>query len=291
MGFIQAPVKPNTPFDLSGKTVIVTGGNAGLGFECARQILIGKASKVTLACRTPSKGEAAREKLLADPAVKQNNPKADVKIMKLDMETYASVIDFADQVKREITALHVLLLNAGTGQLGYEKSPTGHEKVTQVNYLSNALLALELLPLLEATATREGVPTRMTWVGSRTHDKNADLAKSLLSTESVLERLDDQKRYSPMAHYSNTKLLCIMFITELAKRVSKDKVTINTMCPGMVKTNMTDVLPIYVRAPMNVILAMRARTPEQGGWIITNAVAVVGKESHGRFLLDKDIAA
>ena len=91
--------------------------------------------------------------------------------MKLDMESYISVIEFADQVKQEVSALHILLLNAGIALTSYETSAaTGHEKVTHVNYLSNAFLALELLPLLESTVARKGMPARLIWGGSRSHE-------------------------------------------------------------------------------------------------------------------------
>ena len=57
----------------------------------------------------------------------------------------------------------------------------------------------------------------------------------------------------------------------------------------MVDTAMSDVLPIYLRIPVNVVKAMRARPVEQGGWLIANAMFVVGPESHGTFILDKEI--
>ena len=64
--------------------------------------------------------------------------------------------------------IDVLLLSASCGQLNLELAPTGHENVTQVNFLSNTLLYLKLLPLLEAMTTKIGVPSRLSWVGSRT---------------------------------------------------------------------------------------------------------------------------
>lgn len=60
MGLFQSTVTPNPSIDLSGKVVIVTGGNAGLGHASAQQFLVGKASTLILACRKVSKGGAAR---------------------------------------------------------------------------------------------------------------------------------------------------------------------------------------------------------------------------------------
>jgi len=291
MPLFLPPVEPNPAIDLAGKIVIITGGNAGLGFECARQFLMNKASTVILACRTVSKGEAARQRLLADHTVKETNARARIAVMRLDMESYDSVIEFADQVRKGYAALHILLLNTGIGQLNYEQAPTGHEKVTQVNYLSNALLALSLLPLLKATAAAESWPTRMSWVGSRNHERNSLHKKQpLLPNESVLEYFDDKMKYMTMAHYGDTKLLCVMFVAELAKRVDKSKVIINSMCPGMTKTEMVDKTPFYVRIPANMVMAVRARTAEQGARILLYAAMVAGEETHGSFLSDKDVA-
>jgi hypothetical protein len=53
---------------------------------------------------------------------------------------------------------------------------------------------------------------------------------------------------------------------------------------------MSDVLPFPLRQIIDVIKYFHSRTPEVGAWIIVNAAVVAGKESHGRFLLDKNVA-
>lgn len=101
--------------------------------------------------------------------------------------------------------LDAALLNAEIGHLSYELAPTGHKKVMHVNYISNALLALELLPLLEATAVKTGVPSRVTFVGSRQHENSSFARKrSYVSGQSLLETMDDKSKYSGMAVYGYT---------------------------------------------------------------------------------------
>ena len=290
MCFFQAPVPFLSPVDLTGKIAIITGGNAGLGFASTRQLLISKASRVILACRNLSKGNAAIERLLADSEVQKYNPGGEVEVRRVDMESYASVLGFAHAIKEELPALDILLLNAGIGQLTFETAGTGHEKVMQVNYLSNALLALELLPLLKSTAERIGSSTRMSWVGSRQHAQSTLIKKQPLGPEeSVLGHFDNKAKYRSFAHYGNTKLLCVMFITEMVKKVNSDEVIVNSMCPGMVDTAMSDVLPLPLRVVADVVKKMRARTPQEGARITANAAVVVGKESHGRFLMDMEV--
>lgn len=289
MPLIQPAIDPNPPLDLSGKTVIVTGGNSGLGYASVQHFLTSKASVVILACRTLSKGEAARQELLANPVVKSNNPQGQVIVIKLDLESFDSVLEFAHRVKAEHSKLHVLLLNAGMGAWTYETCATGHEKVLQVNFLSNALLTLELMPLLENTTKSSGYPSRLSWVGSRMHEHSTLPKRPIRPNQSVLGHFNDPSNFDKMTTYSNSKLLCVMFLCELSKRVAKDRVIINSMCPGMVKTNLAGNTPFLARQAVNIVFSLRGRTPEKGALCLVNAAVVVGGESHGRFLTDKEI--
>lgn len=290
--FTQPKVTPlPTGINLHGKTIIVTGASAGMGLEAARQLLALNASTLILAVRNTTKGENCKASLLVDPAVKKYNKNPTVKVMKLDMDDYSSIQSFAKAVKAEVPIVDLLLLNAGIGILTFERSVSGHERTMQVNYLSNVLLLLELLPHLEASAVKTGSPSRVTWVGSRTHMSStlSDKGKAVKPGETVIGHMDDPKYFFPFQKYNDTKLLCVMFLYELAPRLDKSKVVVNMMCPGMVDTSMSDVLPIYLRIPINVVKAIRARPVEQGGWLILNAMVVMGDESHGAFILDKDI--
>ncbi|MCJ1423701.1 hypothetical protein MMC29_001585 [Sticta canariensis] len=177
--FFQPAVMPlPTNIDLKGKTAIITGASAGMGLETARQLLTLNAFTVVLAVRNVHKGETCRKKLLADSAVKAHNLKGVVKVMQLDMDDYESIKTFAKAVKAELPVVDLLVLNAGIGILKLERSPGGHERNVQVNYLSNVLLTIELLPYLEASAQKTGTASRITWVGSRTHYNSTLKAKA-----------------------------------------------------------------------------------------------------------------
>lgn len=115
-------------------------------------------------------------------------------------------------------------------------------------------------------------------------------AAPLQSNESVIERMNSEKSFSPFQRYADSKFLCLLFLYSLAPRIDSRKVVINMVCPGMVNTNMSDILPFYLRAVVNVVKFVRARSPEVGAWIILNAALVAGSESHGKFLKAKSIA-
>ncbi|KAK9367445.1 hypothetical protein V1509DRAFT_626674 [Lipomyces kononenkoae] len=291
MGLVQLPVPPTPPeTNLTGKTVIVTGANTGLGLAASREFLVLGASRLLLAVRTISKGEAARHQLLQDDSVNKNNPNAEVKVMQLDMNDYKSVITFAAQVKKELGSLHILLLNAGVNIMEWHESVSGHEMTLQVNYLSNALLALELLPLLEQTAADEKTPTRISIVGSQMHRLNSFNKKPLTSDdESILGYFDDKTKFSGFMRYSDSKLLVSMFVQELAARIPRDKVVVNHMCPGMVSTNIDAGLPIYLKPIVRFVKMLLGRTPEDGARILVYAAAVAGPDTHGSFMEDNKI--
>ncbi|SCV58576.1 uncharacterized protein FFB14_15725 [Fusarium fujikuroi] len=282
----QPKVEPLPPgIDLTNKTAIVTGATAGIGLELSRQLLDLNLSTLILAVRNISKGEEVRNSLAVI------NPQAVIQVMKLDMTDYATVKAFAETFKSKHGKLHLLLLNAGISDVNFELAPTGHEKNFQVNYLSNVLLTLLLLPALEHTAELEGAPTRITWTGSRMHWQTSLASKApLKKDEGIFEHFDAPGVIPSLTRYGDTKLLVLLFQHELANRYPPKKVIINHFCPGMVDTSLTDVLPLYIRLPALMLKALRARSVDKAGWIGLHAALVVGEETHGQLLGDKEVA-
>jgi retinol dehydrogenase-12 len=119
MGQIKIPPTPAS-LDLSGKTIIVTGANNGLGLESARQYLVVlHAARVILAVRTLSKGEEAARYLSGHPTVKEANPTAEVLVMELDLDDYESVLNFTENVKDKFDVLDIVLLSGGVNIMNY----------------------------------------------------------------------------------------------------------------------------------------------------------------------------
>lgn len=310
MPLFQPPVTPlPDDINLHGQTAIVTGATSGIGLALARQLLSLGASPVILAVRDVPKGEAVRQTLLSDPTVLSLHQTPAVEVMKLDAEDYASVKAFTEAFKAKHRRLHIAMLNAGVPGLQRRVAPTGREATVQVNYLSNVLLTLELLPVLEATARETGRPGRLAWTGSRMIGKTSLAGKATVRKgESVLGHLDDEANFVGMARYADSKLLGFLFLRELARHYGagagagavtgteegeqqqqQQRVIVNAFCPGMVDTNMSNVLPQPFRLIADAVKAVRARRPEVAGWIGLHAVAVAGWETHGKTLRDKEI--
>lgn len=121
----QAGLPPG--LNLSQQVAIVTGANAGLGFESAKQLLALKLSHLILAVRSVERGEKAAEKL------RQEWPYVQIQVWELDMCSYKSITAFATRVHEQLSRLDIALLNAGLVTPEFRKvEETGHEETMQV---------------------------------------------------------------------------------------------------------------------------------------------------------------
>ncbi|KAM0411040.1 hypothetical protein ACHAPD_010864 [Fusarium lateritium] len=146
---MTTPYFENTPEKQAGKTAIVTGSSSGVGLETSRQLLDLGLSKLYLAVRNEKKGAAAVQDLTQgwNPPLKEGV----IEIWKLDLDFYDSIMAFAERAK-SLPRLGIVLLNAGLCPAKRVlNEQTKHDEVIQVNYLSNALLALILLPAIKVT--------------------------------------------------------------------------------------------------------------------------------------------
>lgn len=109
--------------DLSGKIVVITGANTGLGYISAREMAKLKAQKVILACRSELRGTDAVNKI-------KNELKVDnIEFMQLDLNDLASVKAFAENFNAKYDKIDILLNNAGIMALPKrETTAQGFEK-------------------------------------------------------------------------------------------------------------------------------------------------------------------
>ncbi|RYC61065.1 hypothetical protein CHU98_g5154, partial [Xylaria longipes] len=144
---------------LDGQTAIITGSNVGLGYEAAQELAEHGVSRLILAVRTVSKGEAAKARILAhlksQPHTQNEASSCIIEVWPLDQESYPSILAFASRASTDLERLDLVLLNAGLKLTERHIVPeTGHEAHVQVNHLGTALLSLLLLaPLRKTTRT------------------------------------------------------------------------------------------------------------------------------------------
>src|SRR5271155_1687919 len=119
--------------DFSGKTIVVTGGNSGIGYEAALQFAR-KRAQVVLACRNLEKARAAADQITAA------NPGAALEVMELDLSSLESVRAFAAAFLRQHPQLHVLCNNAGVMAIPLRRTAEGFEMQFGTNHLGHFAL-------------------------------------------------------------------------------------------------------------------------------------------------------
>lgn len=224
-----------TERSLSGKTVIITGANSGIGLEAAK-VLAGKGMRIVLAVRNETKGVAARNEILS------LRPEANVEIRSLDVADLTSVRSFADGVLRDFSALDVLINNAGVMIPPYSKTKDGFEMQFGSNHLGHFALTAQLLPLLLQTPE-----SRIVTIGSLAHTRGAI----------DFDNLDGAKGYRAKKFYNQSKLANMLFALEFDRRLKKHGArTISVVChPGVSGTNIFKIgkrdAPLFIRDLVN----------------------------------------
>lgn len=205
--------------DLSGKIAIVTGSSGGIGYETVRA-LSEKNAEVIIAVRNAEKGEEAVR------LVNQNNPKAKVKWMLLDLADLSSVRQFATQFKSEYQQLDMLINNAGVMVPPYSKTADGFELQMGTNHLGHFALSGLLMDLLIKTDR-----SRLIVVASYAH-KGGNIDFDDLAWE--------KRKYKPMSSYGDSKLANLYFMSELVRRLEgvQGAPIVAAAHPGWTKTDL-----------------------------------------------------
>ncbi|TMS04994.1 WW domain-containing oxidoreductase, partial [Larimichthys crocea] len=143
--------------DLSDKVILITGGNAGIGFETARSFAL-HGAHVILACRNLSRASKAVS------SIQQEWHKARVEAMMCDLASLRSVREFADSFKAKKLPLHILVCNAGVCTQPWSLTEDGLESTFQICHLGHFLLVQCLQDVL-----RRSAPARVVVVSSESH--------------------------------------------------------------------------------------------------------------------------
>jgi len=208
---------PDMP-DMSGRKVLITGANTGLGFAAARA-LAGKGACIVMGCRSIDKGRQARGQIVSD------TPKADIRVEQLDVSDLQSVRGFAERELARGERLDILINNAGVMAVPKQLSADGFEIQLVTNHLGHFALAGLLMPRLLAAPNGRVV------------------AVSSIAARSGRIDFDDlmgERRYDPWRAYNQSKLANLMFALELQRRLARQGVTLMAAVvhPGASLTNL-----------------------------------------------------
>jgi NAD(P)-dependent dehydrogenase (short-subunit alcohol dehydrogenase family) len=205
--------------DQSGKTIMVTGANAGVGYETTLA-LYEAGAHVILACRSFEKANEAISK------IEQHPGKGTLEAGLLDLASLTAIKQFADDFKNKHAKLDVLINNAGVMIPPASKTADGFELQFGVNFIGHFALTGHLYQLLNNTP------------GSRvvTVSSNAYLPGVI-----NFDNLKSDQDYEPMREYRQSKLGNMLFSVELQRRIeaTSDNVLSIAVQPGANKSDLS----------------------------------------------------
>ncbi|EIE20504.1 NAD(P)-binding protein [Coccomyxa subellipsoidea C-169] len=229
--------------DLTGKTVIVTGGNSGIGFASCLALAKQNAN-VILASRDRQRGETAAQE------INDSLGKSNVTTMQLDVAQFASIRKFVDEFLARNEPLHILINNAGIHLPGGwsespeqdgQRTPEGFEVTLGTNYFGPLMLTQLLLPKL-----KESAPARIVNLGSPGEQFSGGVYWDDLKGE--------KKTKSDMNVYGTSKIYLIMASKALNERLKGTGVEVFAAHPGITNA------PLYAKTdkskPMGASVAL-----------------------------------
>ena len=229
--------------DQTGRTILITGANSGLGLRSA-EALAAKGARVLLACRNASKAASALE------AVKAKATDAAPEVRTLDLQSLASIRECAAGVNGELGSLDVLMNNAGIMAVPKATTEDGFESQLGTNHLGHFALTGLLLPSLLAAHE-----PRVVTVSSNAHN---------FGRMSFDDLFFERKRYSRWRAYGQSKLANLLFTSELQRQAVEHRTALTAVAahPGYAATNLTSG-PAIGAAVLKPVLSVADRVAGQ----------------------------
>jgi NAD(P)-dependent dehydrogenase (short-subunit alcohol dehydrogenase family) len=202
--------------DLSGRTAVVTGANAGLGLQAAR-VLAACGAHVVLACRNLDRADRVAKRIAAE------SPGADTSVVRLDLASQSCIRAAAEEIRARCPRVDLLVNNAGVMEVPSQRTADGFELTLATNHLGPFALTGLLLDRLAAGA-------RIVTVSSMAH----------LDGVMDFDDLQAERHYDPERAYAQSKLANLLFTYELDRRLraAGARVTALACHPGVVHTDL-----------------------------------------------------
>ncbi len=224
--------------DLTGKTMLVTGCNSGLGLQTIRALAL-RGARVVATARTVEKAREACGGL-----------EGDFLALSCELSDPASVRACVAAVRSSAGPLDAIIGNAGVMAIPTPQQKFGWELHLLTNHIGHFILITGLLDRLAAAG-------RVVVVASNAH-RRAPAAGI------EFDNLSGERGYQPMKAYGASKLANILFTRELARRLGSGPQTANTLHPGVISTGITRSIPALAQMAMRMAAPLILKTPAQG---------------------------
>lgn len=255
--------------DLTGKTVLVTGANMGIGYETALAFYRAGAH-VVLACRSLDNARQAQAAMQQQPPGRAGT----LAVARLDLASLRQVHEFADAFRQQHPRLHVLVNNAGVMAPPIASTTVeGYELQFGVNFLGHFALTGHLYSLLNDTpGARVVTVTSMGYQDGRLDFTN----------------LRSEKGYDALREYRQSKLADLLFALELQRRIGATRGRVQSLAaqPGANLTSLVKDVSPEVLAAAEARWGGPAMKPWQGA--LTSLYAAVAAEAAGGKLYGPD---
>jgi len=235
--------------DLSGKVIIITGCNTGIGKETAR-VLAMHGGTIVMACRDTTKAQQSKDDIVKNiPTTSSEEKKEEVpynnanvaeriEIMPLDLGSLKSVHEFATQFANKYDQLHFLVNNAGIMALPqYQSSTDGYEMQFATNHLGHYYLTRLLIPTMLNT---KGM-SRIVQVSSSAHNRAPNPLSPII--DDLVTRQDGPAKddYGAWRNYGISKACNILFARHINTLYSKEENGIRgvSLHPGVIPTELS----------------------------------------------------
>ena len=237
------------PIILKDKTVVITGGNAGIGYVTALNFAKW-GSRVVIACRDEKKGNQAANSL------RKQSGSDKIEFFQLDLASFDSIRNFAKNWNENPNGrdIDILINNAGVMMCPFSLTKEGYELQFGTNHLGHFLLTKLLLSNVIAT---EG---RIVNLSSLAHLTAPDIRKVDWTqfTESY------KSKYDSATSYGYSKISNILFTRQLLKEISHTGVTVYCLHPGAVRTELLRHLNFFVQYIVKPLQMIFFKSAEEG---------------------------
>lgn len=230
-----------------GKTVVITGGNSGIG-KATALALAKRGARVVMGCRNQSTAEAA----IAE--IQQETGNLDVVYRRLDLASLKSVQDFAENLLKTESRIDMLINNAGL--VGDGRTEDGFGLQFGVNHLGHFLLTVLLLDKLKLSPaariiTVSSMAHRWGNVDFQTLSQSHDLGTGSYS-------------WQFFSAYCSSKLCNILFTRELNQRLQGTTVSCFCLHPGIIRTELARNISLWQKVLVEPVSRLFFLSPEEG---------------------------